>query len=75
MVNGRTAKVGVGLLVNLDGESTDERFSTPLTGKGKTSKAGFVVLPVADGYTLDAFQFQGQMGDGGEVAIGRIRSC
>ena len=75
VVNGRTAEVGVGLMVNLDGESTDIRFATPLTGKGKTSKAGSVVLPVADGYTLAAFQFQGAMGDGGEIAIGKIRAC
>ncbi len=75
VVNGRTAEVGVGLMVNLDGESTDIRFATPLTAKGKTSKAGSVVLPVADGYTLVAFQFQGAMGDGGEIGIGKIRKC
>lgn len=74
VVNGRTAEVGVGLIVRVDGEEAD-RFSTPLTKKRKTSKAGSVVLPVAEGYVLEAFQFQGGMGNGGEVSIAKIRKC
>ena len=44
-------------------------------GKGKTSKVGSVVLPARAAFTLVAFQFEGQMGDGGPIKIKKIRTC
>ena len=74
VVNGRKAEVGVGLQVLKDDKIT-KTARTPITGKGKTSKVGSVVLPIGAAWTMDAFQFQGQMGDGGPVSIKKIRKC
>jgi hypothetical protein len=75
VVNGRKAEVGVGLMVN-KGDKTVAEFRTPIMKKGKTSKIGSVVIPQDDAeYTLSAFQFQGQMGDGGPVDLKKIRAC
>jgi hypothetical protein len=62
-------------MVTKGGETVRE-FRTPITKKGKTSKVGSVVIPKADdAYTLAAFQFQAQMGDGGEIKLSKIRRC
>lgn len=75
VVNGRKAAVGVGLMVS-QGDKVVQQFRTPITKKGKTSKVGSVVIPRADdSYTLSAFQFQSQMGDGGEIKLSKIRRC
>jgi hypothetical protein len=74
VVNGRKAEIGVGLQV-VKGDKITKEWRSPLMGKGKTSKVGSVVLPARAGFTLVAFQFEGQMGDGGEVKIKKIRTC
>lgn len=75
VVNGRQAEVGVGLMV-MKGDETVQQFRTPIMKKGKTSKVGSVVIPQDDPeFTLVAMQFQGQMGDGGEVKLSKIRAC
>jgi hypothetical protein len=74
VVNGRKAEIGVGLQVLKDDKITNQ-WRSPLMGKGKTSKVGSVVLPARAAFTLVAFQFEGQMGDGGEVKIKKIRTC
>ena len=75
VVNGRQAEVGVGLMVT-KGDKTVQEFRTPIMRKGKTSKVGSVVIPKSNpAYTLAAFQFQGQMGDGGEIKLAKIRGC
>lgn len=74
VVNGRKAEVGVGLQVIKDDKVT-KTASTPIMGKGKTSKIVSVVLPDRAAFDLVAFQFQGQMGDGGPVRIQKIRTC
>ena len=78
VVNGRQAEIGVGLMVNktVKGKTvTKDDWRSPIMGKGKTSKVGSVVLPIGAAWTMDAFQFQGQMGDGGPVSIKKIRKC
>ena len=80
VVNGRQAEIGVGLMVvkTVDGEPvvTDD-WRSPIMAKGKTSllKAGAVVLPMGAAWSIDAFQFQAQMGDGGPVSIKKIGRC
>lgn len=75
VVNGRQAEIGVGLIVNKDGEEL-RRAATPITAKRRTSKIVAVTYPKKDdGFELVAFQFQGQMGDGGPISIKRIKAC
>lgn len=75
VVNGRRAEVGVGLIVFKDGEEV-RRAATKITPKRQTSKLVSVLYPKkGEGFSLDAFQFQGQSGTGGPVAISRIKAC
>lgn len=75
VVNGRQAEVGVGLRV-AKGEKEVARAATKIVKKGKTSKPVAVRIPKAGkGYTLEAFQFQGQMGNGGPIKLKKIRGC
>jgi hypothetical protein len=74
LVNGKKAKIGAGLIV-MKGDVTRMTWRSGLVAKGKTSKVGSVVLPKKAGYTLEAFQFQSQMGDGGPVKAKEIGRC
>jgi hypothetical protein len=75
LVNGRRAEVGAGMNVLKNGEVTKQTWRSEIMGKGKTSPVGSVVLPLDDKYTLEAFRFQGQMGDGGLVKVKKIGAC
>lgn len=75
VVNGREAEVGVGLIVR-KGDQEVDRAATPIVKKGVTSKLVSVKIRKNDSrYTLEAFQFQGQMGDGGPIRLNKIRRC
>ncbi|WP_244932080.1 hypothetical protein [Nocardioides sp. W7] len=75
VVNGRQAEVGVGLIV-WKGEKEIDRASTPIVNKGVTSKPVSVKIRKNDrSYRLEAFQYQGQMGDGGTLKLKKLRRC
>lgn len=75
VVNGRRAAIGVGLIVNKDGEEL-RRAATKITAERRTSKIVSVTYPKKDdGFELVAFQFQGQSGTGGPVKISKIKAC
>jgi hypothetical protein len=75
LVNGHKAEVGAGMTVLKKDKRTKQAWRSPILAKGKTSKTGSVVLPIGPKYTLEAFQFQGQMGDGGLVNVDKIGRC
>lgn len=75
VVNGREAEVGVGLIVR-KGEKEIARAATPIVDQGVTSKPVAVRIRKNDErLVLEAFQFQGQMGDGGPIKLKKIRRC
>jgi Ni/Co efflux regulator RcnB len=77
LVNGHESAIGAGLQVLKNGEPTKARWDTgDLVPEGKTSKVGVVVIPRNNSaFTLEAFQYEGQMGDGGPVKLKRIGRC
>jgi hypothetical protein len=75
VVNGRRAEVGVGLIVLKNGEEV-RRAATKITPKRQTSKLVSVLYPKkGQGFSLEAFQFQGQAGTGGPISITKIKAC
>jgi|SRR4051812_9135298 hypothetical protein len=76
LVNGHEAEIGAGLQVLKNDAPTKERWDSGLVAEGRTSKVGLVVMPRdKPAFTLVAFQFEGQMGDGGPVKVKKIGRC
>ena len=75
LVNGHESPIGAGIMVVKDGQPVDRWATKDLVPEGKTSKTGSVVLPKDPTYTIEAFQYEGQMGDGGPVKLKRIGRC
>jgi hypothetical protein len=76
LVNGDRTKVGAGMTVQKDGEDTKRTWNSGLIRRGHTSAAGAVVMPRDDDrFTLASFEYMGEAGNGGPLAIDDIGPC
>lgn len=70
------AKFSGSLYVYKEGvEQPTDEWRSPLTKKGKISKAGAVVVPKKGGYTLSGGIGTEAFGDGGPIKMSKVKKC
>jgi hypothetical protein len=76
LVNGNRTRVGAGMTVQKNGVDTNRTWNSGLVRKGETSDVGSVTMPRNDDrFTLASFEYMGQAGNGGSLAITDIGRC
>jgi hypothetical protein len=76
LVNGNRTQVGAGMTVQKDGVDTNRKWNSGLVRRGHTSDVGSVTIPRNDDrFTIVSFEYMGQAGNGGPLALADIGRC